>query len=82
MGGVLYQNDANTGDKRLVLPKSLQEQAMRLNHGLLSAGHQGIIHTKERMKEKSGKFLVRGCHLVLSAEYCAGGLCGLIPEDL
>ena len=52
MGGVLYQNDANTGDKRLVLPKSLQEEAMRLNHDLLSSGHQGIIRTKEWMKEK------------------------------
>ena len=50
--GILYQNDVHTGDKRLVLPKSLRELAIQLNHNLPSAGHQGAKRTKERLKEK------------------------------
>lgn len=44
--GILYQNDVNTGEKRLVLPKSLRELAIQLNHNLPSAGHQGAKRTK------------------------------------
>lgn len=50
--GISYQNDVHTEDKRLVLPKSLWELAIQLNHNLPSAGHQGAKRTKERLKEK------------------------------
>ena len=50
--GVLYQNEPETEDKRLILPQELKERAMTLNHNLPSAGHQGVQRTKERIKEK------------------------------
>jgi transposase InsO family protein len=50
--GVLYEDDGMSGEKRLILPASLREQAMKLNHELPSSGHQGVKRTKERVKEK------------------------------
>jgi predicted aspartyl protease len=50
--GVVYREVEDSGEKRLLLPKSLQDQALHLNHNLPSMGHQGIQRTKERMKEK------------------------------
>ncbi|MCW4335780.1 MAG: RNase H-like domain-containing protein [Candidatus Thiodiazotropha endolucinida] len=50
--GVLYQNEVMSGDKKLVIPKELRELAVKWNHDLPSAGHQGVARTKERVKEK------------------------------
>lgn len=68
--GVLYQN-VTSGDKKLVIPKSLCELAVQWNHDLPSAGHQGVARTKERVKGKFtwfglGKFVtqyVAGCEI-------------------
>ena len=49
---VLYQKDPNREDLRLVIPKSLRGEAMRLSHSLPVTGHQGVARTKERVKEK------------------------------
>jgi predicted nucleic acid-binding OB-fold protein len=49
---VLYQNDPQHEDVRLVMPKSLKWEAISLNHGLPSSGHQGVKRTKEKVKEK------------------------------
>lgn len=49
--GVLYQ-EADSGDKKLVVPEGLRELAVQWNHDLPSAGHQGIARTKGRVKEK------------------------------
>ena len=50
--GVLYRNDADSEEKKLVLPVCMQEKALTLNHNLPSAGHQGSSRTRERLKEK------------------------------
>ena len=50
--GVLYQTEASTGDKKLVVPKDLRTLAVQWNHDLPSAGHQGRERTKHRVKEK------------------------------
>jgi len=49
--GVLYM-DTGQEDKKLVVPDSLKEKAVSLNHDLPSAAHQGIARTKAKMKEK------------------------------
>ena len=49
---VLYWNDPDSGDKKLVLPESMRKTAMGLNHNLPSAGHQGATRTRERLKER------------------------------
>lgn len=49
---VLYQNDAASGEKKLMAPCSMQEDALYWNHDLPSAGHQGVARTTERVKEK------------------------------
>ena len=49
--GVLYK-EAESGDKKLVVPDSLKELAVKGSHDLPSSGHQGIARTKERLKEK------------------------------
>ena len=69
--GVLYQNEAVSGDKKLTIPATLRELAVQWNHDLPSAGHQGRTRTKERVKEKFawfglGKFVtqyVAGCEV-------------------
>ena len=69
--GVLYQNEAVSGDKKLIIPATLRELAVQWNHDLPSAGHQGRTRTKERVKEKFawfglGKFVtqyVAGCEV-------------------
>ena len=50
--GVLYQDEPISGDKKLVVPKSLQDLAVQWCHDLPSAGHQGRQRTKQRVKEK------------------------------
>ena len=50
--GVLYRQTNEGEEKDLVLPSSLKEEAIRLNHDLPSAGHQVIARTKARVKEK------------------------------
>ena len=52
IGRVLYQNEPETEEKRLVLPLKLRETALSLNHDLPLAGHQGVQRTKERVREK------------------------------
>jgi transposase InsO family protein len=52
INNVIYYVDGRTGDKRLLLPTSMRELALRWHHAIPSAGHQGIKRTKERMKEK------------------------------
>ena len=44
--GVLYK-EADSGDKKLVVPDSLKELAVKGGHDLPSSGHQGIARTKE-----------------------------------
>ncbi|KAH3892749.1 hypothetical protein DPMN_016877 [Dreissena polymorpha] len=39
-------------DKKLVLPDSLRDQALSLNHDKPLAAHQGIDRTKARIKER------------------------------
>ena len=48
---VLYQ-EHESGDKKLVVPESYKELAVRGNHDLPSSGHQGMARTKERLREK------------------------------
>ncbi len=50
--GVLYRNRDDSDEKDLVMPESLREQALEWNHDIPSAGHQGVVRTKARMKEK------------------------------
>ena len=52
IGGLLYHQRADKGDKDLVVPENLKQEAIRLNHDLPSSGHQGIERTKARIKEK------------------------------
>ena len=54
--GVLYQNEAVSGDKKLIIPTTLRELAVQWNHDLPLAGHQGRPCTKERVKEKFAWF--------------------------
>ena len=54
--GVLYQTEAVTGDKKLMVPKDLRTLAVQWNHDLSSAGHQGRERTKLRVKEKFAWF--------------------------
>ena len=49
--GVLYIIGEDE-DKKLVIPTSLKEQALRMNHDIPLAAHQGIDRTKARVKEK------------------------------
>jgi hypothetical protein len=49
---VMYQHDRESDDVRLVMPKSLREEAMALCHSLPSSGHQGSQRTREKVKEK------------------------------
>ena len=46
---MLYK-EAESGDKKLVVPDSLKELAVKGSHDLPSSGHQGIARTKERLK--------------------------------
>ncbi|MCG8045979.1 MAG: hypothetical protein N0E48_09995, partial [Candidatus Thiodiazotropha endolucinida] len=50
--GLLYCDNKEGTHQCLVLPAGMKEEAMRLNHDLPSAGHQGVARTKSRMKEK------------------------------
>ena len=56
--GVLFQED-KTGDKKLVIPGTLREEAVRGCHDLPSAGHQGIARIKERVREVCGQLCNR-----------------------
>jgi transposase InsO family protein len=49
--GVLYMM-GDDEDKKLVLPTSLRDQALKINHDIPLAAHQGIDRTKARIKEK------------------------------
>ena len=50
--GVVYRQRDSEDEKNLVLPASLREEAIRLDHDIPSAGHQGVARTKTRLKEK------------------------------
>lgn len=50
--GVLYRQRVSGDEKHLVLPASIKQEAIRLNHDLPSAGHRGVALTKARVKEK------------------------------
>lgn len=50
--GVLYCYDKQDQHPCLVLPESLKELGLEMNHDLPSAGHQGVARTKLRLKEK------------------------------
>ena len=52
IGGILYHQRPEREEKDLVVPESLREEAIRVSHDLPSSGHQGIVRTKARMKEK------------------------------
>ena len=52
MDGALYFQKKDSDGWDLILPESLKEEAMRLNHDLPSWGHQGMDRTRERIKEK------------------------------
>ena len=72
IAGVLYQTDAVTGDKKMMVPKDLHTLAFQCNQDLPSAGHQGRERTKQWVKEKFawfglGKFVTQ---YVESCEIC------------
>ncbi len=50
--GVLYRQRNDTDEKDLVIPESMKQEALKMNHDLRSSGHQGVARTKSRMKEK------------------------------
>lgn len=49
--GVIYVLGED-GEKKLVIPASLKEEALRVVHDIPSAAHQGVKRTKARAKEK------------------------------
>ena len=49
---VLYKTRNDTDEKDLVMPTSLNEEAIQLSHDIPSAGNQIVARTKARMKEK------------------------------
>ena len=49
---LLYCWDKEETHPCLVLPQGLRELAMKMNHDIPSAGHQGVVRTRARMKEK------------------------------
>ena len=52
--GVLYRQkpDQDTGDWLLAVPESLRESVLSSHHDLPTAGHQGVVRTKSRLKER------------------------------
>ena len=52
IGDVLYIRGLQQGQKLMVLPERFRAEAIRLNHNVPSAGHQGRDRTMGRMKEQ------------------------------
>jgi ribosomal protein L21E len=50
--GVLWVKNRSDFDKALVVPESLKESILRLNHDIPSSGHQGIGRMKAKLKAK------------------------------
>ncbi|MES9880179.1 MAG: RNase H-like domain-containing protein [Sedimenticola sp.] len=50
--GVLHMMPKESSDRLLVVPTSLREKVLELNHDIPLAGHQGIARTKSKVKEK------------------------------
>ena len=50
--GLLYRERRDEHEKDLVVPETMKQEALGMNHDLPSAGHQGMARTKERVKEK------------------------------
>jgi transposase InsO family protein len=51
-GGCLWWQCPKTDELRLILPESMQKEAMKLNHDLPLAGHQGLERTKSKVKSR------------------------------
>lgn len=50
--GVLRNNPKNSGEPRLVVPKTVVDEVLGLSHDLPAMGHQGVSRTYLRMKGK------------------------------
>ncbi len=52
INGVLYRTRDECDEKDLVVPESLRQIALEWNHDIPSSGHQGVVRTRARMRDK------------------------------